>query len=308
MTSFHAVRKKLSAGERRKRRAQKQVPIAVEPSQTSPVVRKLITSEQDEEKQLQADVTLKEAADESIAESTNPVQGKAEKLLEAQRQSVAMLTRVREAMEAIDTSSLDKGYMVVDDLLKDDATLDALAQEGVALLVEHGQMTADIDRLGSAEYICRLEGGQEQYSHCPRSIEWVVSCTKHFPAPDVDHTNTMAFMRTFDRKAYLASVELLTGSKSDENEALSSGSFGVVVEGPDDHRCLSMRYYTTPSGWTAQAGGGLTFESTGETVDAIRDRLVVWKSEETRVREEPWRGTNAFAVGSCLELHLLRQA
>lgn len=277
-----AKRKKLSAAEKRKRRAQKQVSHTIQ-------TRKPVSFK---EETVQVETEAADAVDQEV-------EGKAQQLLEAQRQSVAMLTRVKEAVESIDVSELErKGYMVVDDLLEDLDGLERLAVEGQGMLVEHGQMTADVERLGSAEYITRLKGGQEQYQYCPRAIEWVVSCTKHFPVAHVDRTQTMAFMRTFDRKAYLASLQLLTGS-IDDGGGKSDAPFGLVVDGDDDRRIISMRYYLN-----SDSGSNLTFETTGETVAAARDRLIVWKSASTSYRADPWQGDAPY--GSCIELHLLQ--
>jgi hypothetical protein len=64
----------------------------------------------------------------------------------------------------------------------------------------------DATNLASGEYVCKLEGGNDQYRISPRAIEWVVSVTKHLPGHlasvmPLDNANCMGLMRTFDRKA-----------------------------------------------------------------------------------------------------------
>ena len=216
--------------------------------------------------------------------------------------------------------------------------------------------------------LCGLQGGNEQYQICPRSIEFVVSTTKHFPTIlsgiQLDKSNCISFMRTFDRKAWQASIDLLTkatnsgGSSDDdnkqndavaddaaatpekdsnsvddvnENTVLTANNnnhrpFRFVKEIEEDKRLLSIRYYLVLDNWKNMegAGGNLTFQqprgdsttTTITTVQAKRDRLVLWKSDTTLYRTEPWwvnnnsqetmkNDTNIPNTASCIELHLL---
>ncbi|GKY91825.1 hypothetical protein MPSEU_000154100 [Mayamaea pseudoterrestris] len=140
-------------------------------------------------------------------------------------------------------------------------------------------MQADMDAIGLGEYVTSIQGGQDQYRQCPRSIEFIVSATKHFPGDHLDKTKTMATMRTFSRKSWLASVQLLTG----KNESYSEPEvfwkpFRTVRIDDNDARRLSMIYFAVPVGW--EFGGRLSFrDESREVVEARRDRLVIWKSD-----------------------------
>lgn len=204
--------------------------------------------------------------------------------------------------------------------------LDALQKEAIALLVMNAsssfQMQQDVNHLGSGEYTVSIVGGSEQYQICPRSIEWVVATTKHWGIGMadwnyLDHTNCMATMRTFDRKAQLASWKLLTGESpanwNDQNiTAISPRSFEkTVVDGNVDKRRISVRYYLVDDEWDESCGGGLTFvaKTSGQhqAIAAKRDRLVVWQSDSCMVRQEIWKGNDQLNYGSCIELHLLEK-
>jgi len=265
--------------------------------------------------------------------AANPAEAaaKAQELLQAQRESVAMLTLVRERVEEkISESILERlerqGYCYIDDFLGDAAILKKLEEEGSTML-EKGEMQVDVSNLGSGEYIAPITGGKDQYNLCPRAIEFVVATTKHFPTPRsalslLDTANCISEMRTFDRKAWLASAELLTGGKdvSSSTSAVESAAdrpFRRVVEpeaSSTDRRRVSLRYYLVPEGWhEAGAGGGLSFqredeEGIVETVEAARDRLVLWKSDQTQYRSEAWIGGDDQPVhASCIQLHLVKK-
>lgn len=229
---------------------------------------------------------------------------KAKELLEAQRASVATLTKVKECFEKIPAEDLaraleSKGYWYTDNFLADATLIDQLQTEGSELLEKMKP-----DGLGSGEYVVNLQGGQEQYVQAPRSIEWVVSATKHFPSSDalpvLDSANCMGIMRTFDRKAFLASLNLLTGN---EKSSESQRPLEPVVTDDSDLRVLSMRYYLVPSEW--QFGGSLEFPEE-VTVDACRDRLVIFKSD-LPYRSLTWKGDNDNLRASCMELHLVKK-
>ena len=241
---------------------------------------------------------------------------KAQELIERQRRSVAMLTLVRERIEKIPGEEVakafvDQGYYVVDNFLNDEETLQELQQEAITLL-DNG-MIADMDNLASGEYIGPVKGGDEQYVICPRSIEWVVSTTKHFgsmvvPNMNLDSGNCLGRMRTFDRQAFDAAKDLLTEDPNTVEETPGcSKVFQCLVDSSDttDQRRLSLRYYLVPSEW--KFGGGIEFEKQG-VVEATRDRLVIWKTAETPMRGQPWKGGESHRFGSCLELDLVQTA
>jgi hypothetical protein len=245
---------------------------------------------------------------------------KAQELLQRQRESVAMLTLVREKVEALPVNEIcdalqRDGFYIHDNLLlgHDDSStddhpadsddnrcssgissviLENMQQEGVALLYTSFSQ-ADVQYLALGEYTCSLQGGEEQYKTSPRSIEWVVSVTKHLPEllnnkkhSDDDHdysdddvirkfkTNKLdpqkciALMRTFDRKARIAARKLLVAavdeneSDSDDAEELAPRPFVLAAtKGETDLKQLSMRYYLVPSDWDSlRHGGGLAFQ------------------------------------------------
>jgi hypothetical protein len=238
----------------------------------------------------------------------------AKELLASQRKSVDMLTMIRERVEALPAddilSALDSsGYFVADGFLGDETILSQLQAEAVSLY-EGEEMEVDTSNLGSGEYIVPIQGGKEQYAKCPRSVELVVSTTKHIPeateSMKLDASACMATLRTFDRKAFKASVGLLTGS-DDNDVPLPEQAYGKVVMEEDDKRKLTLHYYLLPESWNKSCGGGLTFES-GGSVTAQRDRLVILKSDTTLFKKVPWSGSDENAIGSCIELHLVRKA
>lgn len=238
-----------------------------------------------------------EESEETAVAPPAPESKQAQKLLEAQRASVNTLTRIKTSMEAL--PAMTDAYLVVDNFLQDDTLIDAIAGEG-SRLFEAG-MAPDMSRLGLGEYTVALEGGADQYALSPRSIEFVVSATKHIPMEGLDTSNCQATMRTFDRDALQASAALLTGS----TEVHDTGSLGLVVEDPDmDIRRLSLRYYAVPSTWKAELGGGLVFED--GTVDVVRDRLVLWRSASTLYRPAVWKGSDTDVRASCIELHFVQ--
>lgn len=240
---------------------------------------------------------------------------RAQQLMQAQRVSVNMLTRVRERVEALPKETIqsaleEKGYYVVDDFLQDKEILDSLHQEGTSMLPN---MEVDMNNLGSGEYIVSVEGGQEQYVQCPRIVELVVSTTKH-TSPHMgedllDARTCMATLRTFDRKAFKASLALLTGNEDDSAVEEVKRAFGVVATEANDQRKLSLMYYILPELWDEGCGGGLCFESDDSKVEAKRDRLVILKSDTCSFRRRAWKGSdNGSMAGACMELHLVKKA
>ncbi|GKY98983.1 hypothetical protein MPSEU_000854000 [Mayamaea pseudoterrestris] len=154
--------------------------------------------------------------------SLEETDSKAKQLLRSQRESVKMLTLIRERVELLDELALvkaldDKGYIYIDNFLKSSDIVTKIELEGKSLF-ENELMQADMDAIGLGEYMTSIQGGQDQYKQCPRSIEFIVSTTKHFPGDHLDKTKTMANMRTFSRKSWLASVQLLTGKNESYSE------------------------------------------------------------------------------------------
>ena len=84
----------------------------------------------------------------------------------------------------------------------------------------------------------------------------------------------------------------------------------VVTDPATDRRRLSLYYYLVPEEWNAAAcGGGLTFlgpDHQETTIAAQRDRLVIFLSNTTTFRTEPWIGSREMPHGSCIEMHLVQ--
>ena len=271
------AKRKLSSAEKRKKRAKRLVP--------KPVTGKPVNFEK------------KPVEDD---DSEPPPTERAKKLLHAQRTSVAMLTLVRERVEELDYDAIQKslsssGYHVVDGFLQNDDIVTELQEEGLSLL-KKDLMEVDLDHLGSGEYVCKIEGGEEQYQSCPRSVELVVSTTKHMaPAFDnLDGSVCMAIMRTYDHKAQMASLQLLKN--------VPERPMDILAKEENDVRRLNLLYYPISPQW--QGEGGVTLES-GERIQAKRDRLVFLKSDTCVHRKEPWLGKDGLEHASCIELHLI---
>lgn len=238
---------------------------------------------------------------------------RAKELLEAQRKSVDTLTMVRAKIESLPseeiiTSLKERGYFVVDNLLGDDGVVEEMSKEAESLYLE-GALEVDVENLGSGEYTVAIQGGTQQYPKCPRIVEWVVSTTKHVPEVlpqlSLDPSVCMAILRVFDRKAFQASLKLLTGS--DQPVDTNTKIFTTTVGGAsNDQRRVSLRYYMVSKAWDSSCGGGISLES-GDRVDAQQDRLVIWKSESCSLRKDVWQGHDDLPIGPCLEMHLVEK-
>ena len=237
---------------------------------------------------------------------------RAKELLEAQRKSVDMLTMVREKIQSLPSEEImnslnAKGYFVMDSLLGDGSISEEMSKEAESLYLD-GALEVDVDNLGSGEYTVAIQGGTEQYPKCPRIVEWVVSTTKHLPEVlpkwSLDPSVCMATLRVFDRKAFQASLKLLTGSEQPVDMAKKFTT--TVVEPSSDRRRVSLRYYLVSTAWDSSCGGGISLES-GDRVDPKQDRLVIWKSESCSLYHDVWHGNDDFPLGPCLEMHLVEK-
>jgi hypothetical protein len=272
---------------------------------------------------------------------------KARELLEAQRDSVDMLTMVRGRIEstlcgpAIESLRRD-GFVVVDDFLRDEWVLDQMVQEATNTVDGDNSTAVDAANLGSGQYLTPLLGGDGQYRLCPRTVEFVVSSTRHLPkavndrnddgttttttsssssAFTLDASACMATLRSFDRRALKASLALFTGTDDDDEndkiddvdvwldgQSVDPSTLQVVARDEDDPRRLSVYYYVLPDEWDERCGGGLVFES--GVVPARRDRLVLFYSDRTKCRTVPWRGSDSSPstmAGHAIELHLVNK-
>ena len=121
---------------------------------------------------------------------------------------------------------------MLDNFLDDEATLEELQQESIAMLDK--SMTPEIGKLASGEFVGLVRGGEEQYTSCPRAIEWVVGTTKHFgslvvPDMNLSESNCLGRMRTFDRQIQAAKANLA----NDDNAPSQEAPFGCVVDSKD---------------------------------------------------------------------------
>jgi hypothetical protein len=249
---------------------------------------------------------------------------KAKELLKAQRESVNMLTMVKERIEyslCNNTAAIEQlqsqGFAIVDNFLNDESILQEIEEEG-RRMVENGDMIVDTANLGTGEYTTALQGGEKQYALCPRMVEFVVSSTKHVPEVfggeenimALDTSACMATLRSFDRKALKASLALLTGKEDDDvlDAQTNASPLQVIANEEDDQRRLSLYYYVLSKDWEESYGGGLTFES--GVVPAKRDRLVMFYSDSTKCKTIPWKGsdtTTSTIIGNSIELHLVNK-
>lgn len=249
---------------------------------------------------------------------------KAKELLKAQRDSVNMLTMVKERIVyslCNSTTAIEhlqsQGFAIVDNFLNDEAILQEMEEEGKRM-VDNGDMVVDTANLGTGEYITALQGGEKQYALCPRMVEFVVSSTKHVPEVfegeesqmALDTSACMATLRSFDRKALKASLALLTGTEDDNMlDAQSNASpLQAIATEEDDQRRLSLYYYVLSKDWDESYGGGLKFES--GVVPAKRDRLVMFYSDSTKCKTIPWKGSDSLTstmIGNSIELHLVNK-
>lgn len=237
----------------------------------------------------------------------------AKQMIAAQRESVDMLTFIRQRVEGLplpaimealgdNVDNVDNNYIVIDDFLANDGVLTTLQQEAGALFQT---METDLSRLGSGEFLVPIKGGDEQYGTCPRTIEMVVSTTKHLAgclSSSLDPQNCMATLRTHDSNSRLASLSLVEGGE------LPPLPFDTIVGSDDndtDKRKVTMLYYPTDCNTN---GGGIVVENQDNddiTISAKRDRLILLRSDTCRHRMSYFDEQNVEESSSCLELHLV---
>ncbi|KAL7523969.1 hypothetical protein ACHAWF_000767 [Thalassiosira exigua] len=325
---FMAKRKKLSMKERRKQRAKRQPGFNVDPgllNDLPPV---------DSWEKDQPTMVPDGGPCEDVDESEETV-AKASSLVQSQRKSVDCLTFIRkrveesfpigEAAKQIST----QGYFVHDGFLSGDneqfgdALISEMLQEGSDMLAKD-KLERDISRLGDGEYTARIVGG-EAYADLPRMTEFIVSLTRHLPpllneefdgldlgtVEKLDSSASMGTLRLYDRKTRLSAETLLMKPEGDDHH-VPDRPFGVIcgdnggVE--SDMRRLTAMFFVSSKDWDESVcGGGVTMEH-GEKLDAIRDRIVLMKSDTCSHREEPWKGNNQDGCdqASCVTVHFVK--
>lgn len=283
--------------------------------------------------------------EKDIAYETEETIAKASSLVQAQRKSVDCLTFVRKRVEdsfpinEAAKSLAEKGYFVYDGFLSKsidgdsenedavfgDAMLSEMMSESSDMLAKD-KMQRDITRIADGEFLAQIVGG-ENYALCPRLTEYVVSITRHLPPllnkeydaigaadlPKLDSSASMGTLRLFDRKTKLGTMSFLAAPENaNSDDSMSERPFGVVCGDIDgaasDSRRLTAMFYLSSKQWGSSYGGGLTIETDGQRVEAIRDRIVLLRSDTCSHRQEPWIGTDNTGLdqASCAVVHFIK--
>ena len=233
----------------------------------------------------------------------------ASKLVQAQRESVDMLTFVKDRVAALPYPQLleglgKNGYVVLDDFLGNDDVVTKMEKEAESLF-SGDHMERDMVSFGTGEYFVAVKGGEDQYSLCPRTVEMVVSITKNMPplleGYDVNAGNCIASLRVADRKSRLAAAVLVKDGELPENP------FDIVAnDGEKDSRKISLRYYPNAKEWDGD--GGITVKEDAARVSSKRDRLVLLRSDTCVHRREFFNGAEGREVAACLEVDFVANA
>jgi len=281
----------------------------------------------------------------SIEEETEETIAKASSLVQAQRKSVDCLTHVRKRVEEsfpINEAAkglAEKGYFVYDGFLSKAVDADSENEDAVlgdemisemlsesSSMLANDKMQRDITRIADGEFIAQIVGG-ENYVLCPRLTEYVVSITRHLPPllnkeydvigagdlPKLDSAASMGSLRLYDRKTKLGTLSFLANPEdAASDDSVSERPFGVVCGDSDgtenDSRRLTAMLYLSSKEWDASNGGGLTMETDGQKVEAIRDRIVLLRSDVCSHRQEPWLGSDDSGLdqASCAIVHFIQ--
>ena len=224
-------------------------------------------------------------------------------------------------VEAAAESLNSKGYFVYDGFLNSQLTGDQtsdtndpaifgdelvteMLEEGINML-SNDKLERDISRLGEGEFVSLITGG-DKYVDCPRLTEFVVCMTRHVPPlmnNKYDHglpdAASMGSIRMFDRKTKLGTSDLL--GKPDDVPV--DRPFGVVCENEDDIRRVTAYFFLSQKDW--DCGGGITIEN-GESIDALRDRLVLLRSDTCSHRLDAWKGNDSLQQAGCVTIHFVK--
>lgn len=280
-------------------------------------------------------------------ESEKPEQSiehkQAEQLIQAQRESIAMLELVQTQVEKLQYSEVvehlmdeNKGFYVIDDFLNDGSktamnNIDVMRNEATSIHKDKSklQLTPSAD-LGVAcgEFSGALKGGAE-YADSPRCTEFIVSLTKYMPPKineyfslpneefdfSLDASASMSSLKTFDRKSQRSALRLMFGLDSEEavDESLDksgkSRPFLLANEGNDeDARKITCVYFLVSSSWDSECGGGVAFENGETIVTAQKDRLVIFQSDKVMHKELPMFGSPENDYASLITTHLVKSA
>lgn len=341
-TSIFLGKRKPSMKERRKQRAKKLPGYTVDRgvlNDLQPVDKWEKTEASVGSKRENIPTTGKEEEKDDVAAETEETIAKASSLVDTQRRSVNCLTHVRKSVEEsfpineAAKSLAGKGYFVYDGFLSravdgnEDAVFgDAMLSEMLAEssdMLANDKMQRDISRIADGEFVAQILGG-ENYALCPRLTEYVVSITRHLPPllnkeydaigagdlPKLDSAASMGSLRLFDRKTKLGTVSTFLANPEDADSVLER-PFGVICGDSDgaenDSRRLTAMIYLSSKQWDSSYGGGLTMEADGKRVEAIRDRIVLLRSDTCSHRQEPWVGSDDSGLdqASCAIVHFI---
>ena len=317
---FATKKKKISMAEKRKRRGRKLPPRKVERpavlDKTAPIDAwdKVVTTDESVA-QMQAN---EDSAAAKHAAADDEIQARAAKLIESQRKSVDTLTLIKERTEALDYDAIadglqSKGYCVIDNFLDQSELIAEMEQEAIQML-QNDKLDRDVTNLESGEFVTAIQGGEAQYADVPRTVEYIVSLTRHMPPllnehnkaverAKLDDTASTGSLRVFDRRARQSSLELLT-------EAPPPRDFELANEGnKNDLKAITVMYFLSPEDWDADMGGGVAFEADETVIEPCRDRLLVFRSDSCRYRMEPFSVDAAAGRDNCAHIvnHLLRK-
>ena len=336
-SSLMAKKRKMTMKEKRKQRAKRRPSIEVDRG----LLNDLPPVDQWEKTQSPSGETKKKVKvieddttsdDDDVDLEAQQTKAKASSLVESQRKSVDTLTYIRKRVEENPSLSyneaarsiLDKGYFVYSNFISSDDEfgdnlLSEMLQECSDMLA-NDKLERDITRLGDGEYLTTLVGG-ESYADCPRLTEYVVSLTRHLPPlfnkeldelettdmTKLDATASMGTLRVYNRKTRQGESMLANPDEDSEKP------FGVICgdkDGTDnDTRRLTAMLFLSSKDWDTSCGGGVTVESTGERVDAVRDRIVLLRSDSCSYRQEPWFGNDeeGLDLASCAIVHFVKE-
>jgi hypothetical protein len=195
--------------------------------------------------------------------------------------------------------------------------------EGVDML-SNDKLDRDITRLGDGEFVGLITGG-EKYKDCPRLTEYVVSMTRHLPPllnkiayhldenllPKLDATASMGSLRMYDRPTRVGTESFLV-DKNHDCIALDR-TFEVICgqrdDSTNDSRRIAAILFLSSKNWDpSTCGGGITIEN-GETVGAVRDRMVLLRSDTCFHRLDPWIGSDErdLQQSGCITVHFVKE-
>lgn len=311
-----SAKRKQSMAQKRKKRGGKTIP--------KPLARPNVLDTVPKPDEWKKAVSTSEQVETMKAAETAKSQASA--LIERQRKSVDILTHVRQCVESLPYEEIIrtvlKGEAYIQDGFLGSDLSEEIKLEGESLLTQK-KMELDLQAgLCSGEYAAAIKGGEAQYVDCPRSVEFVVSLTRHMSAkingcegPEkltytLDDKASMAGIRTFDRKARQSALKLLTGSE--ENAETTDRPFRFVVDKDSeelDLRGISVLYFSTHNDWNMDCGGGITFkygDDQSMNIEAKKDRLVILSSEDCEHKMNEWIGNDELQSGSYVVTHLVK--